>query len=148
MNVSNWTNVPVPEGHIVALVLGTALHIWRPIELLGLIWLGHAFAWPILFLCMIFIAWAVASARGIRMEEPLALITSGPYGFSRNPMYLAWNGIYLAIALLVNTWWLVILLPGLLLFTHYFVIRREEILLERQFGEQYREYCARVPRYL
>lgn len=40
------------------------------------------------------------------------------------------------------------LLPAVIAFTHYFVIRREEQQLEKQFGEQYRQYCAQVRRYL
>jgi protein-S-isoprenylcysteine O-methyltransferase Ste14 len=39
------------------------------------------------------------------------------------------------------------LLPILILFTHYFVIRQEERQLEKLFGEPYRQYCARVRRY-
>jgi protein-S-isoprenylcysteine O-methyltransferase Ste14 len=39
-------------------------------------------------------------------------------------------------------------LPMLLIFTHYFVVRQEECQLERQFGEQYRQYRNRVRRYL
>jgi protein-S-isoprenylcysteine O-methyltransferase Ste14 len=63
-------------------------------------------------------------------------------------MYVAWTLMYLAIALLVNSWWLVMLLPIVLLFTHFFVIRKEESQLERMFGEAYRQYCTRVRSYL
>jgi protein-S-isoprenylcysteine O-methyltransferase Ste14 len=63
-------------------------------------------------------------------------------------MYLAWNIVYVATAVLVNTWWLIMLLPVLLFFTHYFVVRQEERQLEQQFGELYRQYRDRVGRYL
>ncbi len=63
-------------------------------------------------------------------------------------MYLAWTIIYVATAVLVNTWWLVMLLPVLQLFTHYVVVRQEERQLERQFGEPYRQYRGQVRRYL
>ena len=63
-------------------------------------------------------------------------------------MYVAWSVIYIGIAMLVNTGWLIILLPAVIAFTHYFVIRREEQQLEKQFGEQYRQYRAQVRRYL
>jgi protein-S-isoprenylcysteine O-methyltransferase Ste14 len=81
-------------------------------------------------------------------SKPTEVMTMGPYSFSRNPMYVAWTLIYLAITLLVNTLWLIILLPITLLFTHFFVIRKEEAQLEQMFGEAYRQYRARVRRYL
>jgi protein-S-isoprenylcysteine O-methyltransferase Ste14 len=92
--------------------------------------------------------WAVAAAKDRDIEKPTEIISSGPYAFSRNPMYVAWTLIYLAIALLVNAWWLIVLLPVLILFTHYFVVRQEERQLEQQFGEPYRQYRSRVRRYV
>ena len=77
-----------------------------------------------------------------------AMISTGPYGFSRNPMYLCLTLLLVGIAFLVNTVWPVALLPALLIFIHYGVIRREESYLERLFGDEYRRYRARVRRWL
>jgi protein-S-isoprenylcysteine O-methyltransferase Ste14 len=92
--------------------------------------------------------WAASTFKEMVFEKPTAIITTGPYAFSRNPMYVAWTLIYLAITFLVNTWWLVLLLPVALLVIHFHDVRREERMLEENFGEEYRQYRARVRRYL
>lgn len=143
-----WSNIPIPEGHVALLVVGIALQIWRPLEIFTQGWMRHAIGWPLLVTGILLTAWCVRAVNAIDIAKPGTLITTGPYAFSRNPMYLAWTMIYLAGAVLVNTWWLMILLPALALFTHYFVVKREEAQLERLFGERYRDYCARVRRYM
>src|ERR1041384_6442375 len=70
-----------------------------------------------------------------------ALVVSGPYRWTRNPMYLGLTLWYLGITAWVNT-----LRP--LLALHFGVIRREEAYLERQFGGEYRRYKATVRRWL
>ncbi len=80
--------------------------------------------------------------------QTTALVTGGPFRFSRNPLYLALTVIYLGAAGLLNSHWPVLLLPGVLWFTHWGVIIREEHYLERKFGPAYKEYKARVRRWL
>ena len=143
-----WSNVPIPEGHVTLLVLGLALHRWRPLHLLRADWLRRYLGWPLLLSGIFLAGWAVASVQDQELQKPSKIVSTGPYSFTRNPMYVAWTMIYIAAALLVNSAWLVVLLPVLLLFTHYFVIQLEERQLERRFGEEYRRYCARVRRYL
>jgi len=90
-------------------------------------------------------------ARGtnVRPDQPsLAIVTDGPFRFSRNPMYLATTGLYLGLTLLVNTAWPLILLSPMLLVLHWGVIRREERYLEAKFGEPYRAYKSRVRRWV
>ncbi len=148
MSNFRWSNIPIPEGHGIVLVIGVALHIWRPLILFEMPWLKHAVGWPALLLGVLLAAWAVMTIRDMDIGRPTKIVVSGPYSFSRNPMYVAWTTIYIGTAMLVNTWWLIILLPALMAFTHYFVVRREEQDLEQQFGAAYRKYCERVPRYL
>ncbi|MBC8335953.1 MAG: isoprenylcysteine carboxylmethyltransferase family protein [Anaerolineales bacterium] len=148
MNKLNWHNIPVPEGHMILLVVGIALHLWRPLPLFQATWPAHLFGWPLLLLGILLAAWAVAAVNKLDTRKPTTIILSGPFAFSRNPMYFAWTLIFIAIALLISTWWLIIFLPILILFTHYFVILQEERQLEEQFGEPYLQYCARVKRYL
>lgn len=148
MSNFRWSNIPIPEGHATLLVVGVGLHLWRPLRLMRAVRPKNVLGWPLLLMGIVLAAWAVAAVKHRDIQKPTEIISSGPYAFSRNPMYLAWTLIYVAAAVLVNTWWLIIFLPILLLFTHYFVVRQEERQLEQQFGEPYRQYCSRVRRYL
>ncbi|GAA5524270.1 hypothetical protein Maes01_00825 [Microbulbifer aestuariivivens] len=77
-----------------------------------------------------------------------AIVSDGPFRFSRNPLYVALTLIYLGLALLLSNAWALLLLPLLLWLIHTGVVRREERYLERKFGEEYRRYLRQVRRYL
>ena len=77
-----------------------------------------------------------------------ALVTDGPFRFSRNPLYLALTAIYLGATVLLDSLWPVLFLPGVLWLMHWGVILREERYLERKFGDDYLEYKAKVGRWL
>jgi protein-S-isoprenylcysteine O-methyltransferase Ste14 len=77
-----------------------------------------------------------------------AVVTSGPYRFSRNPLYMGLAVVYLGLTLALDTWWGIILLALVLIVMHQGVIQREERYLERKFGDGYRQYRAAVRRYL
>jgi protein-S-isoprenylcysteine O-methyltransferase Ste14 len=80
-------------------------------------------------------------------KPSLQLATSGVYERMRNPMYvgllLLTGGIGIALA---SDWTMVLLIP-MALVLHYGVVLREERYLEAKFGEDYRRYKARVPRW-
>jgi len=76
------------------------------------------------------------------------LVTTGPYRFTRNPMYLSLTLLYVAGALLANTLWPLPLLPLVLVVLYVAVVRREERYLAEEFGEAYAGYRARVRRWL
>jgi protein-S-isoprenylcysteine O-methyltransferase Ste14 len=147
MNNIKWSNIPIPQGHVIPLAAGIALHWWRPLELWQAIWQGQVLGWTLLLLGILLALWATVTFKQMDFEKPTEVVTTGPYAFSRNPMYLAWTLIYIAITLLVNTLWLVALLPVPLLIMHFIYIRSEERQLEEKFGEEYRQYHARVRRY-
>ena len=77
----------------------------------------------------------------------LALATTGIYDHLRNPMYVGAMLMLAGIAAALASDWLVILLVPTALVLHFGVVRREERYLEAKFGEDYRRYKARVPRY-
>lgn len=142
------SNIPIPEGHVIPLAIGIVLHWWRPLEFWQAVRQGQLIGWTLLLIGILFAFWATHTFKKMDFEKPTAIITAGPYAFSRNPMYMAWTLIYLAIALLANTLWLIALLPVPLLIMHFIYIRPEERQLEEKFGEEYRRYRARVRRYL
>ena len=77
-----------------------------------------------------------------------ALVTGGLYRFSRNPIYVGLTLLYLAVTAFFASLGALILLPAVLLVVEFGVIRREERYLERKFGQPYRDYKARVRRWI
>jgi protein-S-isoprenylcysteine O-methyltransferase Ste14 len=81
-------------------------------------------------------------------EPTTALVTTGVYRFSRNPIYLSVVLIYVGLALLFASGWALLLLAPTLIILQVAVIRREEAYLERRFGDAYRQYRTRVRRWI
>ena len=81
-------------------------------------------------------------------ETPSTLVTSGPYRFTRNPMYVGLTLIYLGVASTRLEIWPVIVLPLLLAYINFLVIPVEEKNLRGVFGDEYQKYGERVGRWL
>jgi protein-S-isoprenylcysteine O-methyltransferase Ste14 len=143
-----WSNIPIPEAHVVALMAGMVLHLFAPLRLFSTSWIGHAVGWPLIVAGLLTVGWAVWAIEDMDIGLPTKIISTGPYAFSRNPMYVAWTLISLGLSLAANTLWPIVSLPGALIYTHVFVIIREERALERSFADEYRRYRAKVSRYL
>ena len=81
------------------------------------------------------------------MQPSLALATEGAFARTRNPLYVGWGLAFAGVAIgLALDWVLLLLLPSFVVL-HYGVVLAEERYLERKFGDRYRHYKARVPRY-
>ena len=81
-------------------------------------------------------------------EPTRALVTSGIHGWTRNPIYLGMFLVYGGIGLAARSPWILILTLPLAITIRYGVVAREEAYLERRFGDAYRDYKARVRRWL
>ena len=77
-----------------------------------------------------------------------ALVTDGPYRFTRNPMYVAASLLYAGIAVIFGKIFMLAFLIPCLLLIDIFIIRREESYLDALFGEPYREFRRNVRRWL
>ena len=142
-----WKNIPIPEGHVIPLILGIFAQESIPIPLDIVEWLRYALGVLFTLAGIILAALSVYEVSAIEVEAPTELITTGPYAISRNPMYVAWSLIYIGTIFFVDTKWLLLLFSFVLAYTHYRVILREEGELEELFGNEYREYCKQVRRY-
>jgi protein-S-isoprenylcysteine O-methyltransferase Ste14 len=85
----------------------------------------------------------VPSNRPVR-----ALVTTGIHGWSRNPIYVGMFLLYVGIGVAAASPWVLILVLPLAITLRYGVVAREEVYLERRFGDAYRDYKARVRRWL
>lgn len=95
-----------------------------------------------------FIEFMRARTAIIPNRAATTVVTSGPYRFTRNPMYVSLAALYLAIAIFYGSWWPVVLLLPVLLIMRYAVIAREERYLGSAFPDEYAAYCSRVRRWL
>jgi len=144
--------IPPPVIYVVGFLLGVALEAAFPISGLpstlalvaGLI--GVAF-WLALdgSAMMLFLR---ARTSMVPMKPTTALVTSGPYRVTRNPMYVGMAFLYAGLALAFGVIWSLALLPVVVVVVDRLVIAREERYLESKFGEAYREYRKRVRRWL
>ena len=81
-------------------------------------------------------------------EPATAVVTGGPYRFTRNPMYVGFTLMYVGISALANALLPILLLPAVQQLMRRGVIEREERYLERKFGEEYLQYKERVRRWI
>jgi len=88
-------------------------------------------------------AWA---AGYIRKNDALA--TSGPYSYTRNPLYLGSTLLGIGFVLAGADWWMSLGVALLFVLVYLPVIRREEAFLRSRFGEEFNAYAGRVPRLL
>ena len=75
------------------------------------------------------------------------LTTTGPYAYTRNPLYLGSMLIAFGFAVAAHSWWIALALAVLFALIYLPTIRSEEEFLRGQFSD-YEAYCSRVPRLL
>jgi protein-S-isoprenylcysteine O-methyltransferase Ste14 len=85
----------------------------------------------------------------VRGSEPAtAIVASGPYRFSRNPIYLSMLLLEVGIALMVNSVWMLAAVALMFAYLSLGVIAREETYLAHKFGEEYLRYKQSVRRWI
>ena len=89
---------------------------------------------------------AGTSVRGSRRTT--TIVRTGPYRFSRNPIYFSFILLVLGLSVWLNNLWLVVTLVPAVSFIALVVIPREERFLERNLPDQYASYKATVRRWL
>jgi len=150
--VANVGIVRPPFVYLGAITLGLLLHFVWPVRLMARavsVSLGGILA---LVAVALFI-WAVRTFRIADTPVPgnrptTTIVRTGPYRYSRNPIYLSFSLLHLGIAFLVNSIWLLVtLVPAVMLMT-FVVIPREEHYLERCFPSDYLPYKSSVRRWL
>lgn len=142
---------PPPLLYAVPLAIGLLLQRWHPLPILSSG--GTTLVGMLLVLCGFVGAPAItAFRRASTSPKPwvpsTALVTSGPYRFTRNPMYLGFTLMYLGVAVWANAAWPLLFLPVVLIAMHYGVILREEAYMAGRFGVEYEQYRARVRRWV
>jgi protein-S-isoprenylcysteine O-methyltransferase Ste14 len=144
----------VPPPLVYAVVLYAAWWLERQLSLpFDLGTLARPLGWALICVGLVGFALALLSIWGNRTtvnpyKAATNLVTGGVFRFSRNPIYVSDWFVYLGVMLMLRTVWPLLLAPLVYLIMRYGVIAHEERHLEARFGDEYREYRARVRRWL
>ena len=140
-----------PIVFLAAILLGIAMNYAWPLPFVpsGLGLLG-----PLVTLCAVLLF--VLSLREFRAagtsvrgtERTTTIVRTGPYRFSRNPIYLSFILLLVGLAVWLDDLWLFLTLVPAIAFIAIVVIPREERFLDRNFHHQYSSYKAAVRRWL
>ena len=147
---------PPPFLYVAGFLGGLALERWGwRMRLTAGEWRGALLmsGWLAVLAGLCLTGWGFRAFFGARtaimpIRPARILVRSGPYRYSRNPMYVGLSAAYLGLALLFNVVWPIVLFPLVLVALHLLVIRREERYLAVAFGEQYALYQRHVRRWL
>ncbi len=104
----------------------------------------HTLAWSLLLVLPGL--WLRGYAAGY-VKKNAELTHTGPYAYTRNPLYLGSMGIAAGFAVAAGRWWLVVLLVGMFLAIYVPTILSEEAFLRGAFPS-FEEYARKVPRLL
>jgi protein-S-isoprenylcysteine O-methyltransferase Ste14 len=142
-----------PLAWAVSAVVGIALGWLVPLRFVPsavpATWLGGI----VFVAALVLFAWAVTSMTRAGSNVPTSMpskiiVATGPYRFTRNPIYLGMMLSLVGLAIAFDSVWLLAALVVFFLVIRYGVVAREEVYLERKFGDDYRSYRAHVRRWL
>lgn len=140
------SNLPIPEQHVVPLVVAAVLERVQPRRLPGPPTVLRVSGALLLVAGTVLAAGAWRETQDIRLADPDRLVTTGPYARSRHPMYRAWALGHLGCGLLVRSGWaLAAWVPAVLAVRRQ--VEAEEAALRRRFGAAWDRYAEAVPRY-
>jgi protein-S-isoprenylcysteine O-methyltransferase Ste14 len=147
---------PPPIIFIAGYLLGALIaRLWRPVpivpdqisQLFGIAGLVAAIvgviigSWGML-------TFAMAHTAIVPIHPAERLVQSGPYRYTRNPMYTGLTLLYLGLTAMFNALWPLLMLPIVLMALKRFVVDREEAYLSQKFGAEYENYRRRVRRWV
>jgi len=137
---------------LLALVLMLGLHVLVPFRSI-VPWPWRLFGAIPLALGVVLNLWTDRRFKQAKttvkpFETPQLLIVTGPFRFTRHPMYVGMTAIVIGLWLLLGTMTPIFVVPLFVLVLCFVFIPAEERMMLEQFGEDYRAYCKRVRRWL
>jgi len=143
---------PPPLIFLAGFLIGLLLQWLVPLHFVSgsaLKWIG----WFLAFVSGILAIWGFLTMRragtNINPHAPaLAIVSNGPFKFTRNPLYLSLVLLTLGAALFFNIIWAIAALIPVVLIVHFGVVLREERYLASKFGQTYLDYKQKVRRWL
>ena len=143
---------PPPVVYLALMLFGVGLQFRWPIPFLAP-GTQYAIGFTVIVLSIVLFGLVLrtflASKTSLDHRRPTtALIRSGPFRYSRNPIYVSMTMLGLGAGALLNNFWIVLAMVPAVFVIRYFVIAKEEALLEKKFGDEYLRYKASVRRWI
>lgn len=147
-----YQNLPLPAASAVGVVAVLLLDRVRRVPLPGPRVLQQVAGAAALVAGCSLNAWALVERRRrtsgeFQLEQPESIVSTGPYAFSRHPMYLGWWLIHLGAGVLRGSAWVAVTLPVAVVVEHLGAVVVEERELRLRFGQEYARYAEQVRRY-
>ena len=143
---------PAPVIYGAALALGLAAEFTLPTVPLPrtvTLWLGGVIiALSIPIVISAFRALTRARTAFDARKPTTSLVSDGAFHYSRNPTYLSLTLLYVGLALVLGSPWVLLMVVPAVALTQWGVVLREERYLEAKFGQEYLRYKAAVRRWL
>jgi protein-S-isoprenylcysteine O-methyltransferase Ste14 len=142
-----------PIAWALAVIAGFALDWLEPLPFLPDDLSAGLLGALVFVLALALAIWAIDTMTRAGTNVPTnrpttAMVESGPYRFTRNPIYMGMFGGLIGLGIAFDNPWLLLTLVPFALVIRYGVVAREEAYLERKFGDAYRGYRQRVRRWL
>jgi protein-S-isoprenylcysteine O-methyltransferase Ste14 len=149
---NSGVRVPPPFYYLMTLLIGIALRRSLPFPLFATSEATIA-AWVLVVAGLLLVAWGASTMlrAGTRIDPTkptTTIVRSGPFRFTRNPLYLAMAILYSGLSIYFQSLPALLLLPAAMTLMYYAVIRHEERYLEGKFGNEYRDYRKSVRRWV
>ncbi|AEJ39979.1 hypothetical protein TPY_1799 [Sulfobacillus acidophilus TPY] len=143
--------MPPPILWLLAVGVGALLQWLIPWRVTGIGWQGIGLV--LVAVAFFLSVWALWSLRQAKtpvdpLKTPRAIVTFGPYRYSRNPIYVALIFSLPGIGFLTGWLWIAILAVPFWAILQWGVVRPEEVFLRQKFGNEYERYCARTRRWV
>ena len=138
--------------YLISLVSGAVVQLAKPLPFLRGA-LAMPLGAPLFVVAVALFAYSVSTFRAAGTPVPgnrptTTIVRTGPYRYSRNPIYLSFSLFQLGVAFWVNSLWLLVTLMPEVTLMSFVVIPREEQYLETRFPSDYLPYKASVRRWL
>jgi protein-S-isoprenylcysteine O-methyltransferase Ste14 len=132
---------------VIPLPIALALIILPPASSsISLVWLGIAVVVLGELLRLIAVR-QIGTISRTRADRLGPLVSSGPFGWVRNPLYIGNVALWVGLALFARLPWLAAPIALLLALEYHAIVRWEEQLLAERLGQPYRDYMRTVPRW-
>ena len=149
-----FERIPTAVYFLVCLISGWGLGFAWPVPLgFQTVFAQLAFGGPLCLAAISIGAWTIHHFRRRHtslepFSTPTKLLTSGPFQFSRNPLYVALALTLIAMGVFLDSVWVLASVLVLVFALNHFIIPVEEARLREIFGGQYTAYADRVRRWI